>query len=149
MRPTIRTTILRACALISVLGVLMPARAETYPDHTIKFVAPTTPARRPTSWPASWRRGCQRYSSSRSWWKTSRAPSSRWGLEYIAIRAPADGYTVGVIGIDGQGADAAHAQELAVRPAQGSHADRRARRSEVYLLSVSHHVAAEELQGEV
>jgi hypothetical protein len=102
MKPTIRTTILCTCALVSLLAALMPARAETYPDRVIKFVAPTTPGPTADVVARVVAEAMSKVLKQTIVVENKPGAEQAVGLEYIAKMAPADGYTVGVIGIDGQ-----------------------------------------------
>lgn len=89
-----------------VLGLLMgacgPAGAQGYPERPIQFIAPTTPG--PTADVVARVVGDAMSRVLKQSVVVVNKPGAEQvvGFEYIAKSAPADGYTVGVIGIDGQ-----------------------------------------------
>jgi len=102
MKPTLRTTILRACVLDSMLAALLPAHAQGYPERVIKFVAPTTPGPTADMVARVVAEAMAKVLKQTIVVENKPGAEQMAGLEYLAKTAPADGYTVGVIGIDGQ-----------------------------------------------
>ncbi len=97
-----RKTIRQAGLLISLLMAFAAASAQTYPDRTIRFIAPTTPGPTADIVARIVAEAMSKVLQQSVVVENKPGAEQIVGLEYIAKSAPADGYTVGVIGIDGQ-----------------------------------------------
>lgn len=94
MSGTIAAAVL-ACAV-------SPTSAQTYPDRPIKFIAPTTPGSPADILARAVAEGMTRELKVPIVVENKPGADQIIGFEHVARMAPADGYTVGIIGIDGQ-----------------------------------------------
>lgn len=90
--------------LIVAFAAVAPAcvLAQTYPDKPVRFIAPTTPGPTADVLARVFADSMSRVLREPVIVENKPGADQQIGLEYIAKSAPADGYTVGVIGIDGQ-----------------------------------------------
>lgn len=94
--------IIRLGMLASLLAASIAVTAQTYPDRTIRFIAPTTPGPTADMIARVVAEAMSKVLKQSIIVENKPGAEQVIGLEYIAKGAPADGYTVGVIGIDGQ-----------------------------------------------
>lgn len=94
--------IIRFGVLASWLAACVAVTAQTYPDRTIRFIAPTTPGPTADMVARVIAEAMSKVLKQSIMVENKPGAEQVIGLEYIAKSAPADGYTVGVIGIDGQ-----------------------------------------------
>lgn len=78
------------------------AQAQSYPDRSIRFIAPTTPGPAADMIARVLAEAMSRVLKQPAYVENKPGAEQLIGLEYIAKSAPADGYTVGVVGVDGQ-----------------------------------------------
>ncbi len=88
-------------SLVLMLGA-GAARAQTYPERPIKFVNPTTPGTTADVLARSLAEAMSKVLKESIIVENKPGAEQMIGFEHIAKGAPADGYTVGVIGTDGQ-----------------------------------------------
>lgn len=93
---------IRTCVLALMLAVCGMARAQVYPDKPIQFIASTTPGPMGDVVARVVANAMSKVMNQTILVINKPGAEQLVGLEYIAKSAPADGYTVGVIGIDGQ-----------------------------------------------
>jgi tripartite-type tricarboxylate transporter receptor subunit TctC len=93
---------LRTLALLGFLAATTPVHAQTYPDRLIKFVAPTSPGPASDMVARLVAEAMSKVLKQAIVVENKPGAEQMIGLEYVAKTAPADGYTVGVVGIDGQ-----------------------------------------------
>jgi tripartite-type tricarboxylate transporter receptor subunit TctC len=98
----VRTLPLLTAVLALAAWAAGPAAAQTYPDRVIKFVAPTTPGPTADMVARTVAEAMSKVLKQSIVVENKPGAEQMVGLEYLAKSAPADGYTVGVIGIDGQ-----------------------------------------------
>ena len=78
------------------------AQAQSYPDHPIRFIAPTTPGVMADTLARALALAMSKALHQSIYVENKPGADQQIGLDYIARGAPADGYAVGVIGLDGQ-----------------------------------------------
>lgn len=86
-------------ALLQLFGTV---QAQTYPERPIRFVVPTTPGPMADVLARTLATSMARVLHQTIYVENKPGADQIVGLDYIAEGAPADGYTVGVIGLDGQ-----------------------------------------------
>lgn len=95
-------SIIRPGLVASLLATCVAVGAQTYPDRPIRFIAPTSPGPTADMVARVVAEAMSKVLKQSIVVENKPGAEQVVGLEYLAKSAPADGYTVGVIGIDGQ-----------------------------------------------